>query len=429
MPLAKIESLDHEGQGVARVEGKVVFIEGALPGESVSYSSFRKKSRFEVATTTRVIEPSFARVSPRCRYFGVCGGCSLQHLEPSVQVAVKQRVLEDALIHIGNIRPDVILPAVQGPQWGYRHRARFAVRFVQNKGGALVGFHEKRSSFITDMQSCEVLPPRISRLLAPLRDLVTQLSIAKRLPQIEIAAGEGGIALVLRNLAPLNDKDMNLVRDFAEKHGVDIYLQPGGPESARRFCPEDGEPLYYALPEFGVRIYFAPTDFIQVNTAMNRALVRRAISLLQPKPGERIADLFCGLGNFALPIARSGAEVVGIEGSSELVARAQENAKLNELAQSISFVTGDLLTTTFLRELGPFDKLLIDPPRDGAIEVVKALTSPLPSRIVYVSCNPATLARDASVLVHTKGYRLQAAGVMNMFPHTAHVESIALFEC
>jgi 23S rRNA (uracil1939-C5)-methyltransferase len=429
MPLAKIESLDHEGQGVARVEGKVVFIEGALPGESVSYSSFRKKSRFEVATTTRVIEPSFARVSPRCRYFGVCGGCSLQHLEPSAQVAVKQRVLEDALIHIGNVRPDVILPAVQGPQWSYRHRARFAVRFVQKKGGALVGFHEKRSSFITDMQSCEVLPPLISRLLGPLRELVTQLSIVRRLPQIEIAAGEGGNAVVLRNLLPINDEDARIVRRFAEDNDIHVYLQPSGPESAHRFYPEEGEPLYYALPEFGVRIYFAPTDFIQVNTEMNRALVRRAISLLQPKPGERIADLFCGLGNFALPIARSGAEVVGIEGSSELVARAQENAKLNELAQSISFVTGDLLTKTFMHELGPFDKLLIDPPRDGAIEVVKALTSPLPSRIVYVSCNPATLARDASVLVHTKGYRLQAAGVMNMFPHTAHVESIALFEC
>lgn len=430
MPIARIESLDHEGRGVTRSNGKVIFIEDALPGESVRYSSFRKKPRFELAKTIEVLAPSAERVSPRCRYFGVCGGCSLQHLQAPAQVAVKQRVLEDAFRHIGDVAPEVILPAIGGAQWGYRQRARLAARLVPNKGGVLVGFHERRSSYVVDMESCEVAIPEFSQLIGPLRELVTRLSVAHRLPQIELTAGEQTRALVLRHLLPLDDHDKTLLRQFGKDHGVVIYLQPGGPETAYPFHPETIEPLYYDLPDFRIRIHFAPTDFVQVNSAMNRMLVRRAVALLDPQPSERVSDLFCGVGNFALPIARLGARVTGIEGDPQLVIRARENARLNGLEQRASFLCRDLFqpNSGFILEREALDKVLLDPPREGAIGFVKALQAPWPKRIVYVSCNPATLARDAQVLVHAKHYRLSAAGVINMFPHTAHVESIALFE-
>lgn len=430
MPIATIESLDHEGRGVAHVDGKVIFIEGALPGETVTYVSFKKKSSYEQATATQIAKPSFTRAIPKCSYFGICGGCSMQHLEADAQVAAKQRVLEDNLRHIGKVKPQVILPAIYGQAWGYRHRARLSVRYVHKKSRLLIGFHEKRSSFVADMDSCETLPPRISALIVPLRELVEQLSIRERLPQIEIALGELVDGLVLRILDPLTETDEVLLKSFADQHGIQFFLQPKGPDTVVPFHPLDGPGLSYSLPEFGVTMPFHPTEFTQVNPAINRMLVRRAMALLDPQPGERIADLFCGLGNFTLPIARRGARVVGIEGSEALVRRARSNAEKNGLAHLAEFQVANLFETNeeSLSKLGHFDKMLIDPPRDGAVEVVKSLGENAPRRIVYVSCSPATLARDAEVLVHVKGYELKAAGVVNMFPHTAHVESIALFE-
>ncbi|HKU70541.1 MAG TPA: 23S rRNA (uracil(1939)-C(5))-methyltransferase RlmD [Burkholderiales bacterium] len=426
----KVESLDQEGRGVARRDGKAVFIEGALPGEVVTYSVFRKKPTFEIATLGKVIEESAARVAPRCRHFGLCGGCGLQHFEARAQLAVKQRVLEDSLWHIGRVRPERILPAIYGPAWEYRHRARLTVRYVQKKGGALVGFHEKKSSYVADMDSCEVLPQRISVLIRPLRELVSTLSIRSRLPQVEVSLGEGADVLVFRILEPLLPPDTELLRAFAQQHGVRVFLQPGGPDTAAPMSAADETDLYYALPEYDLKIRFAPTDFTQVNHAVNRVLVRRALTLLEPRPGERVADLFCGVGNFSLAIARSGAEVVGVEGSAELVRRATMNAQLNGLADSASFVERNLYRDVAdpLAGLGRFDRMLIDPPRDGAMEVVRALPDEGPQRLVYVSCNPGTLARDAQLLTQVRGYRLEAAGVINMFPHTAHVESIAVFE-
>ncbi|MBI3938999.1 MAG: 23S rRNA (uracil(1939)-C(5))-methyltransferase RlmD [Betaproteobacteria bacterium] len=428
--MVRVESLDQEGRGVAHRDGKTIFIEEALPGETVTFTPFRKKPAYELATLDGVVRASFSRVTPRCAYFGVCGGCSVQHLEPRAQVAAKQRLLEDTLWHIGKVRPALILPAICGPEWGYRQRARFAVRYLPKKGGALVGFHEKRSSHVADMASCEIVPPRISALLGPLRELIGGLSVRNRIPQVEVAAGDALDVLVLRILAPLTGADEASLRVFAERHQVHLYLQPGGPETAHLFHPQDGTEPSYHLPEYDVTIRFGPTEFTQVNSAVNRVLVRRAVSLLAPLPGERIADAFCGVGNFALALARCGASVVGLEGSEQLVRRAADNARLNGL-RCTEFVVQDLfrVDADALRRLGHFDKLLIDPPREGAVELAKSLDEQnSPQRIVYVSCNPATLARDAAVLVHVKGYRLAAAGVVNMFPHTSHVESIAVFD-
>jgi len=427
-----IESLDREGRGVAHVEGKAIFIEGGLPGELVSYVSYRRKPSYEQATATEIHAASAAREEPRCRHFGICGGCSMQHLELRSQVAAKQRVLEDSLWHIGKVAPGVLLRATYGLSWAYRHRARLSVRLVPKKGGVLVGFHERKSSFIAVMDSCEVLPPKISDLLLPLRALIAGLSNPARLPQIELAVGEAVTVLVLRILDPMNATDEEALRAFADRHGVQIWLQSAGPDTAAPLHPVDAPPLYYSLPEFGVRMYFRPTDFTQVNHAVNRILVQQAMALLDPRPGERIADLFCGLGNFSLPIASCGAQVLGVEGNAELVRRAAENARANGLAARAQFQAANLFEAGNCSAFGAaesgYDKLLIDPPRDGAVEVVKALGEDGPRRIVYVSCDPATLARDAGVLVHAKGYRLAAAGVINMFPHTSHVESIALFE-
>lgn len=434
-----VESLDHEGRGVAHVEGKAIFIEGALPGEKVEYSSYRKKPSFEMAQVTQVLHPSSMRTSPRCPHFGVCGGCLLQHMDASAQVAAKQRILEENLKRIGKVAPRQILPPIHGPTWGYRHRARMSVRLVQKKGGVLVGFHERRSSFIADMHRCEILPQRMSALIDPLRELIGGLSIRDRMPQIEIALGEQVDALVLRILEPLTQEDEVKLRDFADAHRVpkpiQWWLQPKGPETVYPFYPLEAPRLTYTLPEFGIEMPFSPTEFTQVNPDINRVLVRRALAMLDPQPGESIGDLFCGLGNFTLPIARRGATVVGVEGSAALVARAAANAAHNGLSGRTRFAQANLFEATeeSLAALGRFEKLLIDPPRDGAIEVVKSLSAQpgegmSPGRIVYVSCSPATLARDASVLVHDKGYTLMNAGVVNMFPHTGHVESIALFQ-
>jgi 23S rRNA (uracil1939-C5)-methyltransferase len=424
-----VESLDLEGRGIAHNEGKAIFIEGALPGERVTYVTFKRKPNYEMAAVDTLLSESAQRVAPLCPHFGVCGGCSMQHFEPGAQVAAKQRVLEDTLWHIGRIRPERVLPPVHGPAWGYRHRARLSVRHVEKKGGVLVGFHEKRSSFVADMSSCSVLPARISRLLPELRSLIGALSIRDRLPQIEVALGASVDVLVLRILEPLASTDAERLRTFASEHHVQLYLQTKGPETAQPFFPPEAN-LYYELPEFALRFVFSPTEFTQVNADINRILVRRAIALLAPQSGDRIADFFCGLGNFTLPLARRGAHAIGIEGSRSLIDRARQNAQLNGLATTTEFRVSDLFeaSSASIAELGRLDKILLDPPREGAIAIVKALPRTGAERIVYVSCNPATLARDAAVLVGEQGYRLRAAGVVNMFPHTAHVESIALFD-
>jgi 23S rRNA (uracil1939-C5)-methyltransferase len=436
-----IESLDQEGRGLAHVDGKAIFVEGALPGERVRVAMLRNKPTFEIARVTSVLKASASRVTPRCPHFGVCGGCTLQHAHPSLQIAAKQRALEDTLIRIGRVRAERMLPPIEGPAWGYRYRARLSVRHVAKKGGVLVGFHERKSSFVADMTECHVLPRKISDLLPGLRALVAALTIFDRLPQIEVAVGErivdGAVelsyALLLRILAPLSRQDEDHLRAFADAHGITFWLQTGGPATVVPFAASNAA-LSYLLPEFNVEMPFAPTDFTQVNSAINRVLVRRAMALLDPQPGEAVVDFFCGLGNFTLPIARRGANVLGVEGNAGLVQRAEANARHNGLAGRARFAVANLFAATpdGIHALGPVDRVLIDPPREGAVELVKSLPPREASgglrRIVYVSCAPGTLARDASILVHERGYRLAAAGVVNMFPHTAHVESIAVFE-
>ena len=428
VPTVRIESLDRQGRGVAHVGGKTIFVDGAAPDEWLEYASYRKKPAWEAAQIVRIEKEGAARIQPRCAFFGKCGGCSMQHLDQATQVAVKQRVLEDALWHIGRVRPETVLRAIHGVSWGYRHRARLSARYVPKKGGSLVGFHERKSSFVADMTSCEVLPARVSGLIAPLRALIGSLALRERLPQVEVAVGEGTIALVLRVLAPPEAEDMQGLKHFAEEHGVQLWLQDAGPDSAKPFWPLDGPPLCYALPEFGLQIAFGPTDFTQVNHTVNGLLVRSALAQLDPQPGEKVSDFFCGLGNFSLPVARRGAVVLGLEGSAALVARANANATANGLAAQCHFQTADLFDAASCARLPACDKALLDPPRDGAIELVKSFERNPPRRIVYVSCDPATLARDSAVLVHGQGYRLATAGVVNMFPHTSHVESLACFE-
>jgi 23S rRNA (uracil1939-C5)-methyltransferase len=428
----QIESLDLEAQGVAHHDGKVVFVQGALPGETVRAEILKRKSSYEKARTVEVIKAACARVEPRCPHFDVCGGCSMQHLEFSSQVAIKARAVEDQLWHIGRLKAERILRPLEGPSWGYRHRARLTCRLVNKKGGMLVGFHEKGSSYVADMQECHVLPRFLSDLLMPLRALLGGLSIADRAPQIEVAVGQHVTAMVLRHLAPLSTSDEQALKAFADRHGVQWWLQSSGPASVKVFYPVDGPQLSYALPAFGITMPFLPTDFTQVNHAINEAMVSQALQLLGVQAHERVADLFCGLGNFSLPLATQAAEVVGVEGAESLTQRAQENAIVNGLGDKTRFFARNLFEVTpeEWESWGYFDRILIDPPREGALALAHALAASarLPKRIVYVSCNPATLARDAAVMVHQGGFVLKAAGAINMFPHTSHVESIAVFE-
>jgi 23S rRNA (uracil1939-C5)-methyltransferase len=439
----KVESLDLDAQGVARKgDGKVVFVEGALPGEEVTCSSGRRKNSWEQGTMKALRRESAQRVRPACPHFGLhagaCGGCKMQHLHPAAQVAVKQRVLEDNLWHLAKVRPEQMLRPIEGPTWGYRHRARLSVRHVVKKGTVLVGFHERKSRYVADMQVCPVLPEPMSGLLLPLRELVGSMDQRDRLPQIEVAVGEGVTALVLRHLEPLSVADQQRLRDFGRLHAVQWWLQPKGPDTVHLL--DEGSPaLGYGLPEFGIRLPFKPTDFTQVNAGINEVLVARAVRLLEVRDDERVIDWFCGLGNFSLPLATRAASVLGIEGSETLVQRARDNAALNALAHKTRFAVRDLFTlsTAELPALGEAQKWLIDPPREGAFALAKALAElhaaphadwQPPRRIVYVSCNPATLARDAGLLVHQAGYRCTLAGMVNMFPHTAHVESMAVFD-
>ncbi len=460
----EITSMDLDAQGVARrPDGKVVFIDGALPGELVSVrTGGRKKNNWEQAQLTEIHRESSQRVRPGCPHFGLhegaCGGCKMQHLDAAAQVAVKQRVLEDNLWHLGKVRAETVLRPIQGPSWGYRWRARLSVRYVAKKGTVLVGFHERKSRYIADMQTCKILPPHVDALLLPLRALIGSLQARDTCPQIELACGDRVTALVLRHLQPLSPEDLQRLRAFAAEHGVQWWLQPKGPDTVHLLDGEGGEPLAYELPDFGVTMPFRPTDFTQVNPHINRVLVARALRLLQVRKDERVIDWFCGLGNFTLPLATQAREVLGIEGSEALVARARANFELNQAHAGVgqrlcatSFEARNLfeMTPALLMSDGSADKWLVDPPREGAFALARALAdihqarigaegaAPLPAgsegwtppaRIVYVSCNPATLARDAGLLVHQAGYRCTAAGVVNMFPHTAHVESMAVFE-
>ncbi|OIQ87127.1 23S rRNA (uracil(1939)-C(5))-methyltransferase RlmD [mine drainage metagenome] len=429
--IAIIESLDQEGRGVTHVEGKAIFIEGALPGEKVTYVSYRNKPTYEFARVDAILRASPNRAVPKCPHFGVCGGCAMQHLELSAQVAAKQRMLEDALWHLAKVRPETMLPPIVGPAWGYRHKARMQARYVPMKGRVLVGFNEKRNSKVAVMGECHVLPPHISALIVPLQELLARLSIRDHMPQVEVAVGEHVSVLVFRIMAPIEPADEPLMREFADAFGVQIWLQTKGPDTAVPFYPPDVPQLSYSLPEYDLVYPFRPTEFTQVNPQINRVMIRRAMNLLDPQPGERIADFFCGLGNFTLPIARLGASVLGMEGSASLLERARACAALNGLSQVVDFREADLFekTAQSLAALGRFEKWLIDPPRDGAAELIRAIEDDTaPQRIVYVSCNPSTLARDAGMLVQQKGYAMLAAGIINMFPHTAHVETIALFE-
>lgn len=441
--MIEIESLDMDGRGVGHLRnedgtpGKVVFVEGALPTELVSFQTFRKKNNWEAATMKALHRESSLRVKPRCDHFGVCGGCAMQHLDASAQVAAKQRVLEDNLWHLSKVKAERMMRPIYGPTWGYRYRARISVKNVVKKGTVLVGFHEKRSAFVSDMKTCEILPPHVSAMLVPLRELIASLTLVSHIPQIELAIGEGDkggktTVMVLRIMQALSADDEVKLKAFADEYGVEWWLQTKGPDTAYPFYPDKSD-LHYTLPEFGIKMPFKPTDFTQVNHQINRVLVDRALRLLDVQPEDRVADLFCGLGNFTLPIATLAREVVGIEGSTALTERAAENAKVNGVDRKSSFYCRNLFeakTEDFIA-LGKFDRMLIDPPREGALEVCNALagldSALKPKRIVYVSCSPATLARDAGVL-EAGGYRLKMAGVVNMFPHTAHVESMGVFD-
>lgn len=449
--LLKIESMDLEAQGVAhRADGKVVFVEGALPFETVRANIHRKKNNWEMGSLLEVVHESSQRVRPSCPHFGLhagaCGGCKMQHLEANAQVAVKQRAMEDNLWHLGKVKPENILRPIYGPAWGYRYRARLSVRDVLKKGTVLVGFHERKSRYVADMQTCPVLPPHINALLMPLRALIESLEARATCPQIELACGDHVTALVLRHLEPLSVGDIDLLKLFATKHHVQWWLQSKGPDTVALLEGQLQEQLAYELPGFGVTMPFKPTDFTQVNPHINRVLVTRALRLLDAQAHERVIDWFCGLGNFTLPIATMAGQVLGIEGSEALVARARDNLTWNQSQCKTAFAPTQFaarnlfdMTPEFLVADGTADKWLVDPPREGAFALVQALAAlhqqpelrqgwNPPKRIVYVSCNPATLARDAGLLVNSAGYTCSAAGAVNMFPHTAHVESMAVFD-
>ena len=430
---AEIVDHSHDGRGVARREGKTVFVSGALPGERVMAEQTSKNRHFDEARNVQVLQASPDRVQPRCPHFGTCSGCVLQHLDEDKQILLKQRVLLENLERIGHVSPQALLPPLTGDSWGYRRKGRFSVRRVNKKDKTLVGFRETDPRFVADLQVCHTVIPQIGERIEALALLVESLDARNDIPQIEFIAGDiaadgSGVALVFRHLLPLNDADRERMTAFARQHRFAFYLQSGGIDTVVPLWPE-APTLAFTLPQWDVELAFRPLDFIQVNAALNQKMIARTFELLDPRPQDRILDLFCGLGNFTLPMARLAGEVVGVEGEAGLVQRARENAARNSLANAhfhAADLTQDQRGTPWMRQ--GFDKLLLDPPRSGADEVLKQLPLKNIDRIVYVSCHPASLARDAGFLVAERGYRLKAAGVMDMFPHTGHVESIALFE-
>lgn len=425
----QIQSLSHDGRGVARnAEGKTVFIHGALAGETVMARLTQSRKNHDEADTVEVLSASAERVEPRCPHFGICGGCSLQHLEAAAQIRAKQQALMDALKHIGKVSPDTVLPPlVNADPWGYRRKARLGVKYVAKKGKVLVGFRERGTAFITDLGECHVLHPKIAELLIPLEQLIYGLSIRERLPQIEVAMDDSQLVLIFRVMDPPTAADNEALASFGRNHELFVYLQSGGPDTIAPLG--EAAVLAYALPAFDLTLNFLPADFTQVNTDINRQMISRALDLLEISPDEQVLDLFCGVGNFTLPLATRAKRVVGVEGDAGLVERARSNAQRNGLDNvgfHVANLYEDLERPPWLGE--HYEKVLLDPPRSGALEVLEHLPKLGAKRLVYVSCYPGTLARDAGELVHKHGYRLLAAGVMDMFPHTAHVESIAVFE-
>ncbi len=426
--IADIETMTHEGKGIARLGGKTVFIDGALPGEKVEFVFTRSRRNYDEGRLTQVLEASPHRVEPACEHFGICGGCSLQHVSSEEQIHIKQQVLLDDLQHIGRVKPDEVLPPLTGQVWGYRKKARLGVRYVDKKEKVLVGFREKGSHFLAELKSCKILTPEVGERLKELGQLVRQLSCYKRMPQIEVAASDDRLALVFRNLEPLTDADVQLLIEYGRSTGFVIYHQPKGPDSVQLLHPEQAT-LTYAVPEFDITVEFLPTDFTQVNSEINRNMISHALQLLEANSSERVLELFCGLGNFSLPLARQAGQVVAVEGEKNLIERARRNAANNaidNIEYHVANLFEDVSDCPWLKGQ-QYDKVLLDPPRSGAIEMIPQLAGVGAAQIVYVSCNPATLARDAGELVNKYDYQLHKAGIMDMFPHTAHVESIALF--
>ncbi len=420
-----VADLTHEGEGVVH-GGKTVFVAGALPGESIRFRRTRRHRQHDEGELLEVLSPSAARVTPRCPHFGVCGGCALQHLAPGAQLAAKEAQLREALERVARVSPARWLDPLAGPEWGYRRRARLGARYVRKKGRVVVGFRERAAPYVAELTGCEVLAPQAAVLITPLAALLQELSIREQVPQIEVAAGDNATALVLRVLREPTAEDRARLGAFAHTHGVRLYLQPGGLDSLAPLEPYP-QALHYALPQFGVTLEFEPTDFIQVNGAVNAALVARAVELLELDERAQVLDLFCGLGNFTLPLARCAGRLVGVEGDAALIARARANAARNGISNAhfhIANLAGELAGLPWLA--GPYSHVLLDPPRTGAREVLGAVAARGPGRVLYISCHPGSLARDLGVLVHEHGLRLEAAGVVDMFPHTTHVESLAL---
>jgi 23S rRNA (uracil1939-C5)-methyltransferase len=425
---ADIIDLSHEAHGVARLDGKAVFVTDALPGERVVLRRVRRHRNFDEAVLEAVLRPSQDRVEPSCPHYGTCGGCALQHLAPAAQLAFKQGQLLENLARLGGVEPARVLEPLVGPVWGYRRRARLGIKHVPRKGRVLVGFRERSAPYVADLHECRVLMPPLDTLMDPLAELVSELSIATRVPQAEVAVAENACAMVLRVLDPPTEADLERMREFERERGVRLYLQPGGPATVAPLTPGQ-DALCYSLPAFGITLEFEPTDFIQVNAALNEAMVSRAVDLLDPQPGERVLDLFCGLGNFSLPLASRAGEVVGVEGDAGLVSRAVRNAARQGIG-NVTYLATDLGVPAAGAPWATrcYDRVLLDPPRAGAREVLPVVDSCGARRVVYISCHPGSLARDAGILVQDHGFRLVAAGVMDMFPHTTHVEAMAVFE-
>lgn len=429
---ARIDAVSHDGRGIAAVAGKKVFVAGALEGEEVRFVRRKRRRNYDEAELLEVLTPSPSRIVARCGVYGICGGCSLQHVPLAVQREIKERSLRDSMSRIGHVEPKRWLPPLFDASaeggWKYRRRARLAVKDVTAKGRVLVGFRERHGAFVTNMRRCEVLAAPADALVEPLSELIGQLSIRSRLPQIEVAVADNATELVFRVLDPPSDADRTAIARFAADQGLQISLQHGGPDVLEPLYPDPPATLNYVLPEYELQLEFAATDFVQINAAVNRLMIGMAIDLLQPQPGDRVLDLYCGIGNFSLPLARRSAQVFGIEGEARQVARARRNAALNGIG-NCEFAVGDLAKVTGSENwlARPWDKLLLDPARSGAIEVLQQAGRMAPDRIVYVSCHPGTLARDADELVNRRGFCLEAAGIIDMFPHTAHVESIAVF--
>jgi 23S rRNA (uracil1939-C5)-methyltransferase len=427
----EVQRLSHDGRGIAQIEGKTIFISGALPNESVLFRYTNKQKNFDEGVVLEILKPAPERVTPPCEHFGVCGGCSLQHLSPADQIQLKQDMLLEQFEHLGKVIPKHVMPPLQADSEGYRRKARLGVRYVTKKQSVLVGFREQQSGFLAELNQCKVLHPSVGERIMSLREMLTQLTVRDKIAQIEVAVGDEKTALVFRNLEPLTAEDEKQLCDFAELHDVYIYLQPKGIDSVYPLYPQNLplESLSYSLPDENVSFQFATHDFTQVNSAINRKMVQQAMDWLQPKADDEVLDLFCGLGNFTLPLAKRAKHVVGVEGSDSLVKRAKNNAQIQGIFNTEYYVAN--LAEQPLEHIWmqrDYDKILLDPPRSGAMEIIQALNLKRTQSIVYVSCNPATLARDAGILVNEKGFKLVQAGVMDMFPHTAHVESMALFE-